>query len=50
MIENIKGINMDSEEGKLLIAALVIITTEARTSQTPSSVIKDLYRISKSIE
>ena len=42
-------INTDIEEGKLLLAALAIITTESRTSQTPDEVLKDVIDLSKKI-
>lgn len=36
-------ININTREGKLLLAALAVITTESRTNQTPDQVLKFLH-------
>lgn len=43
MIMNVGEINTKTEEGKLLLSALAIITTEVRTNKTPEQVIAELY-------
>lgn len=40
----------DNKEGKLLIAALSILTTENRTDKTPDEVLKELIDRRKSID
>jgi hypothetical protein len=42
MIQDLNEINYSINEGRLLMAALVIITTECRTNKTPSEVISEL--------
>ena len=42
MIEDINQINTDTEDGKLLLAALAIITSELYTNKTPAQVISTL--------
>lgn len=39
MIEETNQIDTSTEEGKLLLAALAIITTESQTDKTPDQVI-----------
>ena len=42
MITDIKQINTDTEEGKMLMAALAKITTESQTDKTPYEVLEQL--------
>jgi hypothetical protein len=42
MIQTLNEINYQNNEGRLLMAALAIITTECRTNKTPDEVIKEL--------
>lgn len=42
LIKDINEINTSTSDGKLLIAALVILTTENRTNKTPYDVIEEL--------
>jgi len=42
MIKDINEINTETEEGKLLIAALAKITTESQTDKTPYEVLKQV--------
>jgi hypothetical protein len=42
MITDLNEINYSINEGRLLMAALAIITTECRTNKTPNEVINEL--------
>jgi hypothetical protein len=42
MIQTLNEINYQNNEGRLLMAALAIITTELRTDKTPEEVISEL--------
>ena len=42
MIKDLNEINYSINEGRLLMAALAIITTECRTNKTPNEVINEL--------
>ena len=42
MIQDLNEINYSINEGRLLMAALAIITTECRTNKTPNEVIIEL--------
>jgi hypothetical protein len=42
MIQDLNEINYQINEGRLLMAALAIITTECRTDKTPNEVISEL--------
>jgi hypothetical protein len=42
MIQDLNEINYQINEGRLLMAALAIITTECRTDKTPYEVISEL--------
>ena len=42
MIQDLNEINYSINEGRLLMAALAIITTECRTNKTPNEVINEL--------
>ena len=42
MIQELNEINYSINEGRLLMAALAIITTECRTNKTPNEVINEL--------
>jgi hypothetical protein len=42
MIQTLNEINYQINEGRLLMAALAIITTELRTNKTPDEVISEL--------
>jgi sulfopyruvate decarboxylase TPP-binding subunit len=46
-MEDIKEINTEIPEGKLLMAALAIITTESRTDKTPYEVLEIITKLSK---
>lgn len=46
MITDLNEINVDSPEGKLLLAALAVITTECRQDKTPDNVIAELNELS----
>lgn len=42
MIQDLNEINYSINEGRLLMAALAIITSECRTNKTPNEVINEL--------
>jgi len=42
MIQDLNEINYSINEGRLLMAALAIITNECRTNKTPNEVISEL--------
>ena len=44
-ITDVGEIDPSKEEGKLLMAALAIITTECRTDKTPWEVIEELKKL-----
>jgi hypothetical protein len=46
-INDIGDINNRIEEGRLLLAALAIITTECRTNKTPEMVISEINNLSE---
>jgi hypothetical protein len=46
-IKDINEINTKTEEGKLLLAAMAIITTTIRTDKTPATVLKELQSLSE---
>jgi len=50
MIESIKDINTETEEGALLLAALAKITTTSETDKTPDDVILQLNDINDAIQ
>ena len=45
MIQDLNEINYSINEGRLLMAALAIITTECRTDKTPDEVISELNQL-----
>ena len=45
MIQDLNEINYSINEGRLLIAALAIITTENKTNKTPNEIIKQLNQL-----
>ena len=45
MIERTREIDSDIQEGKLLMAAIVIITTECRTDKEPDEVVLELQKL-----
>ena len=47
MTQTLNEINYQTDEGKLLMAALAIITTECRTNKTPDEVIEELNKLSE---
>jgi hypothetical protein len=47
MIQDLNEINYSINEGRLLMAALAIITTELRTNKTPDEVIEELNKLSE---
>ena len=48
-MKNIQDINTDTEEGKLLIAALAKITTESQTDKTPDEVLQQVVKLKSDI-
>lgn len=48
-MKTLDKINLDTEEGKLLLTAMTIITTECRTDKTPYEVMEELNNLSKEI-
>jgi hypothetical protein len=44
-IQELNEINYSINEGRLLMAALAIITTECRTNKTPDEVIEELNKL-----
>jgi len=49
MIDDVNDINTGTIEGKLLLMALAVITTECRTDKTPHEVIAELNSKTASI-
>jgi len=47
MIQDLNEINYQITEGRLLMAALAVITTECRTNKTPYEVIDELYKLAE---
>jgi len=47
MIKDINGINMDTPEGKLLLAAIAKISTESQTDKTPGAILGQLNTLAK---
>ena len=47
MIQDLNQINCQIDEGRLLMAAIAIITTESRRNDTPNDVIADLNKLSE---
>lgn len=47
MITKINEINLEAEEGKLLLASIAKLTTESQTDKTPQDVLKQLNKLSK---
>ena len=45
MIQDLNQINYSIDEGRLLMAALAIITTENRFNKTPNEVIEELNKL-----
>lgn len=45
MIQDLNEIDYKNNEGRLLMAALAIITTECRTNKTPNQVIIELNKL-----
>ncbi len=45
MITDLKQINTETEEGKMLMAALAKITTESQTDKTPYEVLEQLNEL-----
>ncbi len=45
MIQDLNEINYQINEGRLLMAALAVITTECRTNKTPYEVINELNQL-----
>ena len=50
MIEKLNNINIETPEGKLLIAAIAKITTESQKDKTPDEVLDQLNKLAKQIE
>ncbi len=49
MITDLNQIDVSTEEGKLLMAALAVITTTTATDQTPYEVIDSLYKVAETM-
>ncbi len=45
MITDLKQINTETEEGKMLMAALAKITTESQTDKTPYEVLEQITKL-----
>lgn len=45
MITKLEQINTETEEGKMLLAALAKITTESQTDKTPYEVLEQLNKL-----
>ena len=45
MITELEQINTETEEGKMLMAALAKITTESQTDKTPYEVLEQLNKL-----
>lgn len=45
MITDIQQINIDIEEGKMLLAAIAKITTESQKDKTPNKVLEQLNKL-----
>jgi hypothetical protein len=45
MITEVNQIDTSTEEGKMLMAALAIITTEIHTDKTPDEVIRKIHNL-----
>ena len=50
MITNVNDIDNTTHEGRLLIAALSIITTEYRTDKTPDEVLQEINELADLID
>ena len=48
-MKNIKEINTETEEGKMLMAALAKITTESQTDKQPDEVLEQITKLKKSM-
>ena len=48
-MKSIKEINTESEEGKMLMAALAKITTESQTDKEPDEVIEQVTKLRNSM-
>ena len=46
-MKNIKEIDQDTIEGRMLMAALAKITTESQTDKTPDEVVKQVMRLQR---
>lgn len=47
MKTDLNAINIKTEEGKMLLAAIAKITTESQTNKTPNQVIRQLNKLKK---
>jgi len=50
MITDLNEIKVDKDEGKLLMASIVKITTESQTDKTPNEVIEQLNKLADKID
>lgn len=50
MIIDLNDINTETEEGKMLMAALAKITTESQTNKTPYEVIEQLNELKEKMD
>ena len=49
-IKDLNDIDRSTKEGRLLFAALVIITTESKTDRTPGQVIEHLNKLANKMD
>lgn len=47
MINTLNDVDTSTEEGKMFMAALAMITTESRTHQEPDAVIEEIQKLKK---
>ena len=50
MITDLNKIKVDTDEGKLLMAAIAKITTESQTDKTPNEVIEQLNELADKMD
>ena len=50
MITELEQINTETEEGKMLMAALAKITTESQTDKTPYEVLEQLNKLKDNMD
>lgn len=50
MITDLNQINTETEEGKMLLAAIAKITTESQTDKTPNEVLEQLSELKNKMD